>query len=105
MGCCSSSADSGDTPVKTRNEAFQSADEFKPGYECKGPEFAGQKFVDYRGITSSTALSASKEKSDGVCIWADKVLAVRELSGSFCNPEDPSSWPAEVLEYYKVGKV
>lgn len=52
-------------------------------------------FVDYRGVTSSTARPSSKSSSDNVCLWADKVLAVREKIGEFADPEDPSLWPRE----------
>eukprot|EP00796_Vickermania_ingenoplastis_P006166 gene6166-4444_t len=80
-------------------EANEVPDAYKAGYEASDEKFIGHPFTDYRGVPSSTAVSTAKEKSDGVCSWCDKVLAVREMTGAFFDPQDPTTWPPEVQEY------
>lgn len=99
MGC-SNSQPTAESPDGTLIvEEREVPDAYKAGYKSEDEKFKGHPFTDYRGVPSTTALVSSKEKSDGVCLWADKVLAVREMTGDFFDPQDPSSWPAEVQEY------
>lgn len=99
MGCAQSQPTTASPVASIIDESKEVADVFKAGYKSADEKFAGHFFTDYRGVPSSTALVTSKEKSDNVCSWADKVLAVREITGDFFDPQDPSSWPAEVQEY------
>lgn len=106
MGCFSSK--SAEVAAESRKENVEKnhheLEPFNAGHQTDDKVPDGHFFSDYRGIKSSTAFPFSKAKSNEVCVWADKVLAVREKIGDFVDPEDPSLWTPEVQDYWMSGK-
>lgn len=110
MGCSPSHQSYDVDPTQEGEEVIEGEqvhnevpDVYKAGFSANDDKYKGHPFVDYRGVASSTSLASAKEKSDGVCVWADKVLAVREMTGSFIDPLCPSTWPKDVQDYYYEG--
>lgn len=105
MGCFGSRSADVAAVGRTGNadEKHRETDPLNAGHQIDDKIPDGHFFSDYRGIKSSTAFPFSKARSDEVCIWADKVLAVREKVGDFVDPEDPNSWTPEVQDYWMSG--
>lgn len=65
-------------------------------YSQKG---AVSTYEDYRGFETTTTNHVSKNKADKLCKWSDQALQNRlNLNNDvFFNPQNPFSWPKEVI--------
>ncbi|KAG5492900.1 hypothetical protein JKF63_01480 [Porcisia hertigi] len=77
--------------------------QFVAGYTNDYPQKGTvSTYEDYRGFETSTMNHMSKNKADKLCKWGDEALQDRLTINNdfFFNPQNPSSWPKDVLADY-----
>ncbi|KAG5491388.1 hypothetical protein JIQ42_01289 [Leishmania sp. Namibia] len=77
--------------------------QFVAGYMTDYPQKGTvTTYEDYLGFDTSTTNHVSKGKADRLCKWSDQALQDRQSlnNGVFFNPQNPSSWPRDVITAY-----